>query len=282
MQGARSVLTPASLLEAVAAIAEQEASPLAGGTWILRAPVRGEPLAGSYVAVSGLAELRAIETEEAGIAVGAAVTHASLCTALDGIADCAALVQAAGGAANPAIREVATIGGNLCASAFAASDLAPALLALDAQVEIFRAPGAERQPIEAFLAARASLPPGWLVSRVLLPRAGRVSSHARLPLRRAGDYPVAIVSASMERLSDGTVASVRVAVGSVEPVARRWRGLERALEGRALDPEAAAEAARERIDDFQGRDSVEAPGWYRKQVLPKLVRAAMYGVLAQT
>jgi carbon-monoxide dehydrogenase medium subunit len=92
---------------------------------------------------------------------------------------------------------------------------------------------------------------------------------------------VAIVSASLERLSDGTVASVRIAVGSVEPVAKRWPALERALEGRPLDPEAAAEAARQRIRDFAGRDDVEAPGWYRMQVLPKLVRTAMHGIQAQ-
>jgi carbon-monoxide dehydrogenase medium subunit len=280
MQNAPFVLVPTSLSEAVAALAEQGAAPLAGATWLLRAPIRGETLAGSYVAVSRLAELRAVDTTDAEIAIGAAVTHASLCTALHGIADCAALVQAASGAANPAIREVATIGGNLCASSFAASDLAPALLALDAQVEIVRVSGAERQPIEAFLAARASLPPGWLLSRVLVPRAGRVSGHARLPLRRAGDYPVAIVSASLKRLPDGTIASARIAVGSVEPVARRWLALERALEGHVFDPEAAAEAARGLIGDLHGRDGVEAPGWYRTQVLPKLVRAAMYGALA--
>jgi carbon-monoxide dehydrogenase medium subunit len=120
-----------------------------------------------------------------------------------------------------------------------------------------------------------------LLSRVIVPRAGRVSAHARLPLRRAGDYPVAIVSASLERQSDGAVASARIAVGSVEAVARRWFALERTLAGRPLDPEAAAEAARERIGGFQGRDGVEAPGWYRTQVLPNLVRAALSGVRAR-
>ncbi len=280
MKGTRSVVTPASMAEAVAAV-EEGATPLAGATWILRSPIRDEKLAGSYVAVSGLAELRAIETGDREIAIGAAVTHASLCAALNGSADCAALVQAAGAAANPAIRNVATIGGNLCAFSFAASDLAPALIALDAQAEIYGVSGPERKPIETFLAARAHLARGWLLTRLLVPRNGRISAHARLPLRKAGDYPVAIVSVSAKRSSDRTLRSVRIAVGSVEPVARRWPALERALEGRSLDPEEAAEAARERVGDFQGRDGVEAPGWYRMQVLPKLVRAAMCGVLAQ-
>lgn len=280
MQSTRSVLMPASVAEAVAAV-EKGATAMAGATWIMRAAIRDETLASSYVAVSGLVELRAIEITDVNISIGAVVTHVSLCAALKGVAGCAGLVQAAGGAANPAIREVATVGGNLCASSFAASDLAPALIALGAQVEIRRASGVERLPIEAYLAARAGSPANWLLTRVILRRPSRLSAHVRLPLRKAGDYPVAIVSASLEPLSDGTVASVRIAVGSVEPVARRWSALEDALEGRPLDPEAAAEAARERIDDFQGRDGVEAPGWYRTQVLPKLVRDAFHDILVQ-
>ena len=82
---------------------------------------------------------------------------------------------------------------------------------------------------------------------------------------------MAIVSVSR---APGAVGALRIAVGSVERVARRWSALEQALEGRPLDPGAAAEAARERIGDFEGREGVEAPGWYRTQVLPSLVRAA--------
>ena len=281
MQNTRSVLMPASLEEAVAAVADRGATPLAGATWIMRAPVRGERLDGAYVMLAGLSELCAIEIRDAEIAIGAAVTHASLASALEGIADCRGLAQAARSAANPAIREVATVGGNLCAAAFAAADLAPALIALDAQVEIATPSGVQRRPIDAFLAERARLSPGWLLTRVVAPRSGRRSAHARLPLRKAGDYPVAIVSVSLDRRPDGRAAAVRIAVGSVEPFARRWTELEQALEGCIVEAETAAEAARERIGDFRGRDGVEAPGWYRTEVLPSLVRAAFRDIEAR-
>jgi len=170
------------------------------------------------------------------------------------------------------VRAMATVGGNLSASAFAASDLAPALLAADARVEIHTASGVERLSVAAFLAARARLPAGWLLTRVIMPRSARLTAHARLPLRKAGDYPVAIVSVSLE--GSGDAAAVRIAVGSVEPSARRWLALEQALAGRAINADTAADAARERIGDFDGREGVEAPGWYRTQVLPSLVRSA--------
>ncbi len=94
------------------------------------------------------------------------------------------------------------------------------------------------------------------------------SAHIRLPLRKAGDYPVAIVSVA--RAADG---GTRIAVGSVEPVARRWTALEAALAGQAFTPE-VAQALAEKTNDFIGRDGVEAEGWYRREVLPALVRRA--------
>ena len=273
----RHVLTPGTIDEAVAGMADERASALAGATWIMRAPIRGEALAGSYVALRSVPALRLIEWGASEIAIGAAVSHAELAAALERVAGCAGLVNAARQAANPAIREVATLGGNLCALAFPASDLAPAFIAAGAEVEIRDRSAIGRQPVKSFLAARATLPRGWLLTRVLAPRSDRLSAHARLPLRQAGDYPVAIVSVSVER----TGKAPRIAVGSVEAVARRWPSLEQALEGRAIDAAAAAEAARERTGDFVGRDGVEAPGWYRTQVLPGLVRAAFASLQAQ-
>jgi carbon-monoxide dehydrogenase medium subunit len=100
-------------------------------------------------------------------------------------------------------------------------------------------------------------------------------------LRKAGDYPVAIVSIAVTLDPRGVVKSARVAVGSVEPVARRWRRLEADLNGQPLDPNLAADRAESLCGDFQGRDGVEAPGWYRVKVLPNLVRRAIGAIREQ-
>jgi aerobic carbon-monoxide dehydrogenase medium subunit len=100
-----------------------------------------------------------------------------------------------------------------------------------------------------------------------------------LPLRKAGDYPVAIVSMAVAIGPDGSVGDIRVAVGSVEASARRWPQLEEQLLGRPLDPARAYELAKACAGVFTGRESVEAPGWYRVQVLPTLVRRAAEAVL---
>ncbi|MFN5038000.1 MAG: FAD binding domain-containing protein [Bradyrhizobium sp.] len=254
-------------------------SPLAGGTWIMRSPIRHAPLRPHYVAIGRIAELTAIRIDSDAVEIGAAVTHAALAAALAGMPDFAGLAAAAGRSANPAIRTMATIGGNLAASDFAAADCVPALLCLDADVEISGRDGCEHLSLTDFLKIRSTLVPGRLVTRIILPRSERKTAHVRLPLRRSGDYPVAIVSLSVSLDAASRVRAARIAVGSVEAAARRWPRLEAALLGRPLDAlEAARTAAGEFVSQF-GRDGVDAPAWYRVSVLPGLVRRAAIAAL---
>ncbi|GGD29460.1 FAD binding domain-containing protein [Aureimonas glaciei] len=265
-----------TLAAAVDALAERgpDGAPLAGGTWIMRAPLRSAAFKPAYVALSEISALKTIAVGDTSVAIGAGATHAALAQALAGVPGLEALATAAGSTANPAVRGMATVGGNLSAHDFAAADLVPALLALDAVVEIAGRGGEERMGIEAFLSRRADLGPGRLLTKILLKRSGVRSAHARLPLRKAGDYPVAIVSLAITLDAAGRITIARVAVGSVETVARRWTSLETALVGQALDPGTLARLAETHGADFTGRDGVEAPGWYRVSVLPALVRRA--------
>ena len=254
-------------------------APFAGGTWIMRSPIRHEPHKPHYVAIGKIPELTAIRIDADVVEIGAAVTHAALASALTELSEFDVLATAAGRSANPAIRTIATIGGNLSTSGFAAADCVPALLCLDAEVEISSRGDQERISLERFLKIRPTLEPGRLLTRIILPRSDRKTAHARLPLRKAGDYPAAIVSLAVSFDAASRVQAVRVAVGSVEPVARRWERLEAALVGRPLDPTQAAEVAAELADEFTGRDSVELPAWYRVSVLPSLVRRAAVAAL---
>jgi aerobic carbon-monoxide dehydrogenase medium subunit len=272
-----------TLNDAVAALAERgaDAAPLAGATWIMRAPLRRERQKPLYVAISKIDSLRAMTVNEREVGIGACVTHAELAGQLVALPDCSALATAAVSAANPAIREMATIGGNLCAENFAAADLVPALLCLDAEVEIEARGGRERVAVSRFLDLRASRTPDQIVRRIIVPRAQRRSAHVRLPLRKAGDYPVAIVSVAVTLNARGSIDAVAVAVGSVESVARRWRELEADLVGHPLDPARAAEKAESHCAVLHPRNGVEAPAWYRLKVLPSLVRRAVRQLQAQ-
>lgn len=274
------ILLPASLGEALASLGERGATPLAGGTWVMRAPLRREPFAPAYVGLSRIPELSLVEVTDDAIAIGAAVTHADLANALAGFPEFAGLRLAAGSSANPAVRSAATVGGNLCTADFAAADLVPALLSLDATVELAGPAGSRLIPLPDFLAQRTGLLPGHILTKVVVARSGQRTAHARLPLRKAGDYPVAIVSLALRVDAMERIGAARIAVGSVEATARRWTALEDALVGEPLDGARTTGIAGSLLASFNGRDGVEAPGWYRVRVLPALAGRAVASLVA--
>jgi aerobic carbon-monoxide dehydrogenase medium subunit len=230
------------------------AAPLAGGTWIMRAPLRGDVHPPLYVSLDRIPGLREIALDGHTVRIGAGATHAEIAAALAVEPRLRGLHDAAARSANPAVRAHATLGGAVATAAFPASDLVPALLALDATVRVATTAGTEEVALEDLRAV-----PGSLVTAVTA-TVPRRSAHARLTLRKAGDYPVAI--ASLAEGDDG----LRVAIGSVEAVPRRWRTVETG------DPVAAARA---RAGELTPRDGVDAPGWYRAHVLPTLLARAL-------
>ncbi len=277
-----SFLSPVTIEQAITALRVLGGAgvPLAGATWISRAPVRREAVPPTYVSLSGIPALHEIHVQAEQVAIGCLATHAQIARALGVCGDMQALVMAAGMSATPAIRRVATIGGNICTTAFAAADLVPPLLALKARVEVQGGDGLAVHPVEVFLRHRHDRADTDLVTRIIIPRTAARSAHARLTLRKAGEYPVAHVSIAVTTGTDGRIAEAAVAVGSVETTARRWSGLEAAIIGKPAEPATIREIAASHVTEFTGRDAVDAPGWYRERVLPGLVARA-FGVISE-
>jgi carbon-monoxide dehydrogenase medium subunit len=265
-----------SVTDAVEAAADRGANGMymAGATWIMRAPLRNEGHKRSYVAISKIKELQRIAVSDHDVSIGSCVTHAELAIALKALPELRVIASAASSSANPAVREVATVGGNLSTVDFMAADLVPALMACDARILLETTDGSTSLSVQEFLAKRGSLYHSGLVRRVVVPRKPILSAHARLPLRKAGDYPVAIVSVAVEIGAGDRISSASICVGSVESAAKSWPALEQALIGIRIDPLDAERRAALLTDTFVGREGIEAPGWYRVKVLPSLVRRA--------
>ena len=278
----RSPMTyPRSIDEALHDLASAYgAVPVAGATWVMRSQLRHETLPPVYVVLAGIEGFERIEITDDAVSIGPLATHDALAGKLPPSPDLRGLRRASARAANPGVRRVATIGGNICTAAFAASDFAPALLSLDALIEIRSQEGSQTVPILTFLENRKNYDRPWLVTRIVVPRTTRLSAHERLPMRKAGDYPCAIASISISIDDAGRIRDARIGVGAVEATPRRWQNLEQALEGQPANAATAETAARDLIADFTGRDAVDAPGWYRVSVLPVLVRRAFETIRA--
>ncbi len=278
----KQVIVAQSLDEALAALTNKglSAIPVAGGTWVMRAPIRQEATAQTFVSLHAIEELKGIEAAPEELLVGAMVSHRQLAIELSDIADLKAIRVAAEKSANPSVRNMATIGGNLCATDFMSPDLVPALMVCDATIRVQSAGAKAEIPIEDYIETRLVRPNNELVTRIRLPRGLFRSTHQRLLMGKAGEYSVANLSMRLSIDGRGRIANPRIAVASVENQPRRWIGLEDALRGEVASKVKIKELAIDQIGAFTGRDGPDAPGWYRLRILPRLASDALADLTA--
>jgi CO/xanthine dehydrogenase FAD-binding subunit len=273
---------PRSIEEALALMGEGEWRVLAGGTDFY--PTLGaRPLRHDVLDINGLSELRGITEAPDGIVIGARTTWTDIVGArLPACFD--ALKQAAREVGSVQIQNVGTIAGNIC-NASPAADGVPALLVLDAEVEIASAGGRRTEPLASFVQGnrKTGLRQGELVTAICLPRAALagVSSFFKLGARRYLVISIAMAAVRLSIGEDGAIADAAVAVGACSAVAQRLGGLERALVGTDLrrfanePPDEQHFAALTPIDDVRG--SAE----YRRAAAREIVWRALAAAAAQ-
>lgn len=172
------------------------------------------------------------------------------------------------------IQNAGTVAGNLC-NASPAADGVPALLALDAQVELAAPSGMRRMPLSDFITGpRATkLVPGEILTALFIPEARGQGAFLKLGARRYLVISIAMVSAVVEMEGD-TVKSARLAVGACSPVARRLPTLEATLAGKSI-----AQAEQAALDygypELSPIDDVRAGAGYRREAVATLVARAL-------
>jgi 4-hydroxybenzoyl-CoA reductase subunit beta len=134
-------------------------------------------------------------------------------------------------------------GGTKCWAAFS-GDTPPALLCLQAEVEIAGPLGTRRVPLQDFYTGLGdtyrNLQPNELLTRVFLPEssADYVGVYRKLRIRGSIDYPLAGVAVVIKR-SNGHVADARVAMTAVNPAPLLVKGASEALAGKTVDEDLA-------------------------------------------
>ena len=267
------MILPSTISEATRTLKNlsNEATILAGGTWVMRAPIRDESEDKIFVSLKNINSLYKFEIKTNHISLGAMMTHQHIAEKLSNIGELQCLKQAVLASANPAIRRMATIGGNICASDFLASDLVPALIASDAKILFQSCESKNQMPIEQYLKTRTKRQKDEILTSIQIPRGDFRSAHVRLLMRKAGEYPIANLSIRYSVDETGSVQEARIVVGAVESTVRRWIKLENALNNKKLSNLNMLEIAKGNLDEFIGRDGPDAPGWYRTRVLPRLL-----------
>ncbi len=272
-------LRPRDLDEALQALT-RPFTVLAGGTDFYPARV-GRPVTEDVLDIAGIAALRGISETDEGWRLGATTTWSELVDAgLPPLFD--GLKQAAREVGGRQIQNAGTIAGNIC-NASPAADGVPALLALDAEVEVASRDGTRRLPLGTFITGvrRTALLPGELVTalRVPRPRHEARSAFLKLGARRYLVISIAMASVVVE-VSNRTVASARVAVGACSPVAQRLPDLERALVGASADAQLGERVEPGHLAPLSPIDDVRGSAAYRNDVALVLLRRLLSTVAA--
>jgi carbon-monoxide dehydrogenase medium subunit len=240
---------------------------------------KGEVSPKTLVDLKGVSGLIGVRSSRNGLVIGPCTRVADL--EIDELVARQAplLAEAARGFGSVQIRNLATIGGNLCTAAPSA-DLALPLLALDARLEI-RGPQSSREVDigDFFLGAnKTALRRGEILVAVVIPRpkARTGTGHAKLGVRRAMDLAFVSAAVALQVAADGRrCRTARIALGSVAPVPLRARKAEALLEGSEGTAGLMAEAAARAAAEARPIDDLRASAEYRRQMVEVLTRRAL-------
>ena len=273
---------PSSIWEASEILSMPGALALSGGTDITvmlrRKPVDDVTLV-NLKKIPGLDGIH--EMKDGDLRLGALVTVSYLGQVLTSPKH-AALRIACNSLGTPAVRNLATLGGNI-GRASPASDVIPALLSLDAVVILESAGGSRRVPLGQLLQGPGRLDsrPGEFVTAVELPpRACGVGSYWKAGRIRGADCALAGVGVSF-CWDGGTIAEPRVAMTSVGPTCLRSAGAENVLRGAHLDEEVIRAAADAAAGDARPITDLRASAAYRKELIRGLLTKNLRSLAAQ-
>jgi CO/xanthine dehydrogenase FAD-binding subunit len=248
---------------------ERGARFLAGGTLVMRAVNEADPTITTLVRSTDPSFLR-VAVSAARVELGAGVTMAAILADRE-LAFLHPVARVIGG---PAVREAATVGGNLFAPS-PYGDFAAALLALDATVMLAGGYGQRELPLEELLGRRER--GVSLVASVAFRRpASAAFRFAKVSRVHPKGVSVLSIAAQLP-LASGRVSNARIAYGAMSRTPVRAKAAERALEGHSLEAAAIAPALAVAADGTAPADDAIASAWWRREILPVHLRRLLLG-----
>lgn len=269
-------------------------------------------------------DLRGISTmcgirpqQDGGVEIGALTTLRSIEHSSWLREQYAVLTEAAATVASPVLRNMGTIGGNICLDtrclwynqsltwrkgcgfcikkdgdlchvapggtkcwAAFSGDTPPALLCLNAEIEITSASGTRRVPLRDFYTGLGDsyrkLEPNELVTRVFLPAstAGYHGVYRKLRVRGSIDYPLAGVAVVIKK-SNGQVAEARIGITAVNPAPMLVKRASELLVGKVVDDDLAAAAGDEAAKVSKPLTTSALTPEYRREMIRVFTKRAV-------
>lgn len=274
-------------VEQVLTVLQQATLPvrlIAGGTDLLTRIEPDSPVRVLVVDISDMCELEGITPTDGSLRIGAATRLNDLCGSPHlAVGVWQTLARGASLVGSPQIRNLATLGGNIC-NASPAADTLPPLLILDAEAELVSPRGLRTVPLIEFFVGpgQTALAADEILASVRCPSPppGAVATYHKHSPRRAMDLAVVGVAVLLAPVENQFEA--RIAVGAVAPTPLRAGQAERLLaEASSLDDDTIAEAARLAAEAVRPISDVRASAEYRTAMVETLTERALRQLAAR-
>ena len=271
---------PETLEEALRLLAEwrERACVLAGGTDVLVKMRNGRLKPGAVIALERISSLNGIGFDlSKGLTIGAGAKLSDVASHPDILRYYPAIARAARVMANVQVRNMGTIGGNLCNAAPSAEN-APPLMALGAVVTAASLEEERRITLDDFFRGPGltAMKPEEIMTSIFVPTppANSGASYQRISARCGVDIAAVSVGA-MIIIEDTVCREVRIALGAVAPVPMRALGAEAFLKEKVWSEEFLREAARISADESRPISDVRASLEFRKQMVAVMTQRAL-------
>ncbi len=275
--------SPATIAEATSILEDHgpKAVVLAGGTDLLSMMKLRAVLPEAVVSLTKIDGLNFIREEDGNLKIGALTPIAEILASDLVRRKYPCLHEATRNFATPQIRNMATIGGNVCRSS-PSGDTLPPLMALEADLLLAGPKGQREVPVEAFFTG-----PGLnvldreILTEITLPRPGEQFKTAFLKLTRNSSDLAKVNCAVTLAVKNGECSDVKIVLGAVAGRPVRARQAEQALKGQPLNDETVALAAEKVVEDIDPISDARSTAAYRTQVSKVLAARAIRRAAAQ-
>ena len=267
-------LRPRKLSEALKWLKDKNALPFAGGTDLM---VHYRNYSGTSSSIKRpvlftdiIEEMRQIEIDGDFVVIGAACTLAEL----EINSEIPKLIRlACSEIAAPALRNRATMAGNIC-NASPAGDTLPPLYIYNGQVVLTSSSGTRTLPISDFITGpgQTVLKSDELLSAVKIPRQDDEVYYYRKVGTRAANALTKLSAAAIAQVSGGIITDFRLALGAVAPVIVRREEIEKLLVGISVDQINISRILEAYNPHIRPIDDQRSTAKYRKEVALNLIR----------
>ena len=269
---------PSTVQEALSLLAEHGdgAKLLAGGQSLIPAMRFRLAQPGVLIDLNSIDGLGYVREENGHLAIGAMTRESALEESAVVQAKYAILADAASVIADPIVRNMATVGGNI-AHSDPANDHPAVMLAYGAEIVAQGANGTRTIAIDDFFTDlfENSLAENEILTEIRIPTPAANSGGAYVKMeRKVGDYAISAVAVQLTMAGD-TCTAARIALTNVSPVPMRSKGAEKALIGNALTDEVLEAAGKAAAAECDPSADLRGTADYKRDVTRVLTKRAI-------